>query len=260
MKNKKHLGQNFLTRDKYPILMAEAANVTKKDTVLEIGPGKGILTKTLLQKAGQVVSIEKDAKLVDFLKESFEKEIKQKNFILINDDIKKVNLQKIINGKYKLVANIPYYLTGEIIRNFLTTKKQPISITLMVQKEVAKRIVSKEKESLLSLSVKAYGEPKIIASVPAGNFHPKPKVDSAIIQISKISRKFFNVVKEEGFFEILHAGFSHKRKILIKNLGGFGKEKVKEIFEKENLDKNLRAEDVNLLTWKKITRHLSRGK
>ena len=184
MKAKKNLGQNFLTRDHYAIIMAEKAMVGQKDTVLEIGPGKGILTAILLKKAGHVIAVEKDPELVVFLKERFANEIKKQKLTLVSGDIFTYHLPPIT---YKLIANIPYYITGEIIRHFLSNDKQPQSLTLMVQKEVAERIVARnKKESLLSLSVKAYGEPEIVARVSAGNFFPKPKVDSAIIHIAGI--------------------------------------------------------------------------
>lgn len=251
MKAKKQFGQNFLTRDHFAIVMADAAMVSAQDTIIEIGPGKGVLTKILLERAKQVTAVEKDRDLIPVLQEKFKNEIQNKKLELNEIDAREF----ISKGKYKVVANIPYYITGEIIRQFLESKDQPQSLTLMVQKEVAERILARDgKESLLSLSVKAYGTPGIIAKVPAGNFSPAPKVDSAILHIAHISKEFFKDMNEKKFFEILHAGFAHKRKLLIRNLSQlFPREKIEKIFSKTSLDIKTRAEDISLGDWKKIT-------
>lgn len=259
MKPKKQLGQNFLTRDHYAKAMVEAALINKKDTILEIGPGKGILTEILLARAKKVIAVEKDQELMPFLKKKFQKEIKGGKLKLIEGDVLNLTPSSLAIGNlsFKLVANIPYYITGEILRHFLTAKKQPKSMTLMIQKEVAERIIAKDgKESLLSISVKVYGEPKIITKVGAGNFYPKPKVDSAIIDIENISRIFFKNTSEEIFFKILRLGFGHKRKVLSGNLKIFGKEKIAEAFEKAKLEAKTRAEDVSLQQWKIITKSI----
>jgi len=253
MKAKKYLGQNFLTRPHYGEVMRNAAKVDKNDFILEIGPGKGILTAVLLAQAKKVIALEKDRELVEYLKEKYSKEIKNKKLELIDGDALNYKLPTF---DYKLIANIPYYITGEILRHFLETKKQPLSMTLMVQKEVAERIVARDsKESILSLSVKAYGVPKIIARVGAGNFQPKPKVDSAILHIEGISRNFFKDISEENFFKIIKAGFAHKRKKLVGNLSeaGFNRARVEKILTKEKMSPNARAEDLTLADWKKIT-------
>lgn len=260
MRPKKQLGQNFLTRDHYAKVMVEAADINEKDVVLEIGPGKGILTGVLLLQAKKVIAIEKDRELISFLQEKFKKEIGTGKLEIINEDILKfIPLRFTLHAsRYTLVANIPYYITGEILRHFLTAKNQPKSLTLMVQKEVAERIVAKDgKESLLSISVKVYGEPKIIAKVGAGNFYPKPKVDSAIIHIENISREFFKNISEERFFEIVRTGFSHKRKMLAGNLVAFGKKQVAKAFQKAKLSPKIRAENVSLEQWGELTKQLS---
>ena len=260
MKPKKQLGQNFLTRDHYAKVMTDAAKVEKNDTIVEIGPGKGILTDILLSRTKKVIAIEKDRELLPFLEEKFQKEIKSGKLKIINEDILKFTPSRYTLDvtRYKVIANIPYYITGEILRHFLTAKKQPQSMTLMVQKEVAERIIAKNgKESLLSISVKVYGEPKIAARVGAGNFYPKPKVDSAIIHIDNISRDFFKNISEEKFFKILHAGFSHKRKMLAGNLAAFGKKQVAEAFQKAKLSPKTRAEDVSLEEWEVVAKHFN---
>ena len=170
--------------------------------ILEIGPGKGALTKKLLEKSGIVIAIEKDRELFGLLKDKFEKEIENKKLILVNEDILEFDTDKLQN--YKIIANIPYNITGAILKKFLTAKNQPETMVLMVQNEVAKRIVARDKkESILSISVKAYGEPKMIMKVPARYFSPSPKVDSAVILIKNFgkSSKKALLTSERNFLE-----------------------------------------------------------
>ena len=250
---KKSLGQNFLNSDGALSAIIEAGKVKKGDTVLEIGPGKGALTKNLLKTGAKVLAIEKDDRLIPVLEEMFEKEIKSGKFTLIHGDVLEFNPteHKLKEGKYKLIANIPYYITGELIRKFLSELPQPELMVILVQKEVAERIVSKDnKESILSISVKVYGEPKYIQTVKAGSFFPPPKVDSAILLIDDISRKNFTTTNEKKFFEIVRTGFAHKRKTISSNLKIFiSKEKlaVIGIHEKE------RAEKLSLKQWLEIS-------
>jgi len=190
--------------------------------VLEIGPGKGFLTEELLKNSLQVIAVEKDDRLIEILDEKFKKEIASKKLILIHQDVLDFQPQKykLTNSNYKLIANIPYYLTGQIFRLFLESDNQPSKIVLMVQKEVANRIIARdEKESILSMSVKAYGKPRYVKKVPARYFSPKPKIDSAIILIDNISKGIFkNKNEEQAFFNLMKTGFSHKRKTLLNNL------------------------------------------
>ena len=292
---KKSLGQNFLKSALALKKIVEAGEISPADIILEIGPGKGALTEKLLEKAGIVIAVEKDNNLFDFLKEKFSKEIEAKKLLLLNEDILKYNLpadlllwgvsqadeprgsaglaspdsdsKKVESAgrlhNYKIIANIPYNITGAILKKFLTEETQPSMMVLMVQNEVAKRIIGREGESILSISVKAYGEPKIIMKVPARYFSPAPKVDSAIIAIKNISRKLFlpllnkeragvrfldsrglpsGTGKEQKFWKIVHAGFAHKRKKLSGNL----KNIIKDIPEEY---KNKRAEDLGLEDW-----------
>jgi 16S rRNA (adenine1518-N6/adenine1519-N6)-dimethyltransferase len=256
-KPKKSLGQNFLKSILAINKIIEAGELTDSDVVLEIGPGKGILTTKLLENAGQVIAVEKDRNLIELLKEKFKKEIVEGKLILIEDDILKFNIYEVIknnfkNFNYKIIANIPYNITGAILKKFLTDKNQPLLMVLMVQNEVAKRIVARDgKESILSVSIKAYGEPKIVMKVPSRYFSPAPKVDSAVISIKNISRNIFKKenLDENIFWEIIHAGFSHKRKKLISNL------KILPKFDHDNSKKyeeklgNKRAEELSLLDW-----------
>lgn len=284
MRAKKSLGQNFLTSQSAVSKIVDMADPSGNDIILEIGPGKGILTEKLLALAGKVVAVEKDDNLFEFLKEKFKKEIETNKLDLIRGDILEFESKKLKAKSYKLVANIPYNITGAILKKFLSSETQPEKMVLMLQKEVAKRIVAKDKkESILSISVKIYGEPKYIQTVKAGSFSPAPKVDSAILLIKNTSKNFFvngrhsvSTIKEEGkFFEILRAGFKSKRKKLISNLihltpplaplslsrrGEWGevewKEHVQNAFKKLELDPNLRAEDLDISGWKKLVETL----
>ncbi len=253
MRAKKHLGQHFLTSRAYAGRIVDAGAVNETDTVLEIGPGKGILTEVLLEKAGKVVVVEKDADMLPILQEKFKTDEKNGRLKIIQGDIRDMSFETLsITGPYKLIANIPYYITGELLRLFLTHEHKPSTIVFLVQKEVAERIVAKDgKESLLSLSVKAYGTPKIIATVKAGNFSPPPKVDSAILLISTISNKQFqNKQEEERFFKLIHAGFAHKRKLLMRNLETIAnRENIQNALKQCGIGENVRAEDMLFETW-----------
>jgi 16S rRNA (adenine1518-N6/adenine1519-N6)-dimethyltransferase len=177
--------------------------------------------------------------------------------VLIESDIRSFD-PKSIAGDYHVVANIPYYITGEIIRLFLSAVHKPRSMTLLVQKEVAERIVRSKKESLLSLSVKVYGTPIYRFTVPRGAFVPAPKVDSAVLSITDIDQQTFkNGVEEHRFFEILRAGFAHKRKRLAKNLEDVASAaSVITAFETLALSSNARPEDVSLQSWRALADHI----
>ena len=251
---KKSLGQHFLHEKRVIEDIVRTSGVTKGDRVLEIGPGEGVLTLGLLKAGANVMVIEKDQRLVPILAEKFKKEIKNKQLKLVHKDILEWSVEKI-KKPYKLVANIPYYITGQILRLFLENKNQPDSMTLLVQKEVAERIVARDKkESLLSLSVKVFGTPKYIKTVGRGAFRPAPSVDSAILNIENIEKnKLNNGLNEEFFFKIIHLGFAHKRKQLLSNLSSvYKKENLLEAFKTCGIDAKVRAEDVSLEKWLKL--------
>ena len=247
MKPKKSLGQNFLKSEKIAEEIVSAGEVGSDDIVLEVGPGKGILTEKLLEKAKKVIAVEKDEQLAEFLKDKFKNNPKLE---IIRGDILKfspMSRRDLDIGRYKIIANIPYYITSRFLRTFLESDCQPSLMVLMVQKEVAERIVGK-RESLLSISVKTYGRPEIIRKVPAGYFSPAPKVDSAVIKISGISKNFFQDIGEKKFFETVKKGFSQKRKMLINNLKA-----QKDDFTTCNIDEKARAENLSLEQWKCLT-------
>ncbi len=274
MEQKKSLGQNFLNSQKIAGEIVEASKTDFKDTVLEIGPGEGILTRELLKTVEKVVAIEKDSRLIPVLTEKFNIEIKDNKLALICGDILNFDLSKTvfdtsmprvplgIGRGYKVVANIPYYITGQILRKFLEAENKPETITLLVQKEVAERIVAKDKkESLLSLSVKIYGKPKYIKTVSKAFFSPQPKVDSALLHISDINDPFPKVTplgrEGEEFFDLIHAGFAHKRKQLFSNLSKkYNKEKLSKIFETLKIPMKIRAEDLPLEVWVELCKNI----
>ena len=257
---KKSLGQNFLKSENILNLMCQTSSIKEGEVVLEIGPGKGSLTKKILSSGALVIAIEKDDELFAFLKEKFNQEIGEGKLKLINQDILDWQTDEV-KTDYKIVANIPYNITGLIIKKFLSDKKLPKSMTLLVQKEVAERIVARNnKESILSLSVKAYGQVKYIKKVSKKLFNPSPKVDSAIINIFNISKDNFPQKElENKFFSLIKAGFSHKRKVLIKNLEIITpKEKLEKCFQELKMDTKIRPEDVSLGNWLELNKKLSK--
>lgn len=253
MRAKKFLGQHFLKSQKALAHIIDAAGLEKKDLVLEIGPGTGVLTEKLLPLAGKVIAIEKDQELIPNLREKFEKEITQNTLELIAGDILKINpeiFSRDKNHSYKIVANIPYYLTGAILEKFLTATYKPKAMTLLVQREVAERAVAKNgKESLLSLSIKAYGNPRVVARVPRGAFAPAPQVDSAILSITDISGERFRHRNEKLFFELLRRAFGKKRKMVGATLVSHYGESVREALLIADINPKDRPENISISKW-----------
>lgn len=249
---KKHLGQNFLKSKQVVHTMIRAADIQESDIVVEVGPGKGAITAPLLFLAQKLIAFEKDADLIPLLQEKF---FDHTNFELHEQDILEFDSSVLQNG-YKVVANIPYYITGAIIRHFLESSHQPKSMTLLVQKEVADRIVARDrKESILSLSVKVYGVPKIITKVGREYFSPKPDVDSAVIHISDISKSFFKNFTEEQFFTVIKQAFQFKRKNIVNNLK---KEfpHIESVLKHIRVNPKIRAEDLGLDDFAQIIQSL----
>lgn len=244
------LGQNFLTSKSIAKKIAEVAEIKKNEVVLEIGPGRGILTEELLKTGASIIAVEKDAGLFGFLKNKFEGFALSGHLTLINDDIRDF-LKIPTNVKHpmfdKVVANIPYYLTGQLLRMIFESKNIPDLTVLMLQKEVAKRITDKNKNSLLGLSVRVFSDPKIALIVSAGNFNPRPKVDSAVVVFKKREKDFFreHKINRDVFFKIVRTGFGHPRKLLKNNL----KMSDIECLTKCNVDAKARAENLTLENW-----------
>ncbi len=275
----KGLGQNFLTDRLILEKLIEAANITKEDTVLEIGPGIGNLTWELAQKAKRVIAVEKDPKMVKILKETLRD---LKNIKIIQADIRKFQIQNTeykIQDTYKVVGNLPFYLTAPVIRKFLEAENSPKEIIFIVQKEVAQRICAKPPDmNLLAVSVQFYAKPEIISYVPKESFWPQPKVDGAILKISAFNQREKSAFNQR-FFEVVRAGFSQPRKMLVNNLSrlrpsGFGrqakklkkdkprsrasslrgKEKIKNWLLENGIQPTQRAETLNIKDWENLTK------
>ena len=244
---KKSLGQHFLLHQRTADRIADAAELGANDTVLEIGPGTGMLTRSLLTRAGKVVAVEADADLCARLQATFAVEIEAGRLELVLGDVRAFDLALLPRG-YRVVANIPYYLTGDLLRRLFEAERQPAALTLLIQKEVAERIARAKKESILSLSVKAYGAPMYVFTVPCSAFVPVPNVDSAVLVVRNISREHFHSREEEAlFFALVRSGFAHKRKYLAKNLAEAG-------YSDSGIPAKARAEDLSLYDWFALVR------
>jgi 16S rRNA (adenine1518-N6/adenine1519-N6)-dimethyltransferase len=256
---KKSLGQHFLKNTHVPKAMADAGGVNEEDTILEIGPGTGVLTRELLARNTTVYAIEADSRAIETLERSFAEEIMAKKLVIIHGDVRTLDLVALglRPRAYKIIANIPYYLSGMLFRIFLETETQPSDMVFLVQREVAERIAREKKESLLSLSVKVFGEPRYIKTVGKGNFTPPPKIDSAIIAISGISKDRLGDIPQDFFFAMLHEGFKSKRKQLLGNLSDtFDRATLTHIFSTLTLPLDVRGEDLSLNTWLTLIRAL----
>ncbi|MDI6778099.1 MAG: 16S rRNA (adenine(1518)-N(6)/adenine(1519)-N(6))-dimethyltransferase RsmA [Patescibacteria group bacterium] len=253
---KKSLGQNFLINESIAEKIVSSANI-KNANVLEIGPGKGILTKYLAEHAGKVLAIEVDPHIAKFCDSKIKQWGAEKKIEIIKGDVLKINLPKLVEENnfhnYKVVANLPYYITSKIIRLLLETKYPQSEMILMVQKEVGERICALDgKESLLSISVKFYAEPELLFEVSRENFKPAPEVDSAVIRIKR--KKLIPDVNTKRFFSLVRAGFSAKRKILVNNLRNLGhpRAKLSVIFRKAGLEPGVRAERLGVEEWVRL--------
>ena len=256
---KKSLGQHFLTSSIVPKWMCDAANIVTGDIVIEVGPGTGALTRELLARGATVIALEADKRAIAVLKENFADACASGSLILHHTDVRTLDLStyNIIDRQFKVVANIPYYLSGMLFRTFLESDIQPSTLVFLVQKEVAWRISRDEKESLLSLSVKAFGTPHYVRTVSKGHFTPSPKIDSAIIAITEINNNNFNTIAKEKFFEILHLGFGQKRKQLLGNMSKqFDREALTHIFSTLEIPQKTRAEDLSLEKWLELVKKL----
>lgn len=258
-RKKKSLGQNFLRSTSVVKKIVASADITAGEIVLEVGPGKGILTRALLDSGARVVAVEKDDRLIPELSELFAEEVALGTFTLVHGDILELfptSIPLIKNGNYKVVANIPYYISGALLRIFLESDCQPASMVLMLQKEVARRIVAQDKkESILSVSVKAYGTPQYIDTVKKEMFKPIPNVDSAVLKIHTISKDFFAGIEEETFFTLIKTAFGQKRKTLGNTLRAIFGVETEKVLEGAGIQKNARPEDLTLLDWRKIIPH-----
>ena len=249
--HKKSLGQNFLKNDLVIDRIVADASVSKDDVVIEVGPGQGVLTERLAQNADKVIAIELDDRLIDGLREKFSA---YDNVEIVHGNILHMNISELLAQygvtKYKVVANIPYYITAPIIRLLLENEMQPEEIVFMVQKEVAERVTADPGSmSILAISAQYYADVTYLFTVSREDFDPVPEVDSAII---KLAVKDQRLEGNKEFFRIVKVGFSAKRKTLVNNLAnGFHREKtdIEKVLEKCGLSKNVRAQELSLEQW-----------
>ncbi len=246
------LGQNFLVDQAGLEKVLSAARLTEGEDVLEIGSGLGNLTRLLAANARKVVAVEIDKQLIPPLKEVLGE---LTNVRVVEGDILKMDPTELMESdSYRVVANIPYYITSALIRQLLEARIPPKSLVLTVQREVAERICAKpDKMSLLALSVQVYGHPSIVARLPAGAFYPPPKVDSAVIRVDLYPNPGMTPKQLDLFFRLAKAGFSQKRKTLRNTLhGGMGwsKEQSKAILNRAQITPSRRAETLSLEEWK----------
>jgi len=265
---KKRFGQNFLIDKKILRKIIKAADMGRKDVILEIGPGIGNLTQELARNAKKVIAIEKDIKMVEILKEATKN---LKNVKIINSDILKYEVRStkkrskktifrssdfILLTSYKVVANLPYYIVSPVIRKFLESLYPPKLMVLMVQKEVAQRIIARPPNmSLLAVSVQFYAKAEIISYVSKKSFWPQPKVDSAILRIAPRTTSGKKPIKTDLFFKIVRAGFSQPRKQIINNLSKclkINREKTRIWLLRNKIQPNQRAETLTLKDWSRL--------
>jgi 16S rRNA (adenine1518-N6/adenine1519-N6)-dimethyltransferase len=260
LKARKGLGQHFLVDGEVLQVITSAAELAPHDLVVEVGPGLGILTKELAQRASRVIAIELDDRLASLLKQTL---ASFNNVTIINEDVLKIEPVDLLKGQkvsspYKVVANLPYYITSPVLRHFLEASAKPQMMIVMIQKEVAEAIASQPGEmSLLSVSVQFYGEPKIISYVPAQCFYPVPEVDSAILRIDLYPQPAVAVASESGFFELVRAGFTAPRKQLTNSLAqglGRAKAEVLPLLERAEIASQRRAETLTLEEWAQLWR------
>ncbi len=251
----KNLGQNFLIDPTYLNRVAEAGNIKQEDIVLEIGAGLGNLTRLLGMEAKKVLAVELDPNLIPILEGVTNN---YPNIQIIQGDILKIDLVDLIpDTGYLVVANIPYYITSNLIQHLMTAKKRPARIVLTIQSEVAERICAQHgKLSLLGLSVQVFGFPEIVSRVPAGAFYPPPKVDSAIVRIELYPSPRIPETLLNTFFQLARAGFSQKRKTLRNSLSAGLQQKkttIENLLGDAGIDMMRRAETLSLDEWESLT-------
>jgi len=253
----KSLGQNFLTDPNILEKITSIAGVTEKDTVLEIGAGLGHLTAQLARSAKQVAAVELDERFIPVLEENL---AEYKNIRIIQGDILNLKPKDLVQqNNYLVVANIPYYITSRIIRNLLESELKPNRIILTIQHEVAQRVCARtDKMSILSLSVLMYGEPSLEMRIPAGAFFPPPKVDSAVVLVNLYPEPLLKGDMREKFFEIIKAGFLHKRKTLRNSLSkglAWAPSQAEKFLVEAGIDPQRRAETISMDEWIELTRN-----
>ena len=255
LKARKSLGQHFLVDEAALEDIVLAAELTMEDVVIEVGPGLGVLTGELAGRSGEVIAIELDTKLASFLEHRFSS---FSNVAVINADILEVRLSQLVEGRgnYKVVANLPYYITSPVLRHFLEASVRPSLMVVTVQKEVGEVITARPGEmTLLAISVQLYSKPTIISYVPASSFYPPPKVDSVIVRFDLLPEPAVKVADVNGFFKVVRCGFSSPRKQLRNSLAqglGVVPAVVASLLEEAGIEPQRRAETLCLEEWERL--------
>lgn len=260
----KNLGQNFLIDDEAVTGIVDAANVSKDDLIIEIGPGLGTLTKELLDRAGKVICIELDKRMIEILNDRFSM---YDNFKVLNDDVLKVNLKELIAEEKvkttKIVANLPYYITTPIIMKLLEERLDIETITVMIQKEVADRLVTKPgtgDTGAITYAIHYYTNPKRVLEVPNTAFIPEPKVNSTVINLEVLKEPKVAVKDEKKLFDVIKTAFMQKRKTLLNALANSNKygskEKIDKTLELLGIDNRIRPEKLTLEEFAKIAEEI----
>jgi 16S rRNA (adenine1518-N6/adenine1519-N6)-dimethyltransferase len=257
---RKRLGQNFLTDPVALEHIVAAADLAPSDLVVEVGAGVGTLTGPLAERAARVLALELDDELVDILHERFSASA---NVEIIHGDVLRLSLSDLVDRPYKVVGNLPYYITSAVLRRFLSGTPRPQLMVVTVQREVAERAVAGPgKMSLLAVSVQFYGQPRIVARIPAGAFYPVPKVDSAVMRIDIGEKPVVYLgegIDEAEFFRVVRAGFSQKRKKLRNSLSAglrFAPAEAEQALEQAGVDPGRRAETLSLQEWARVTKNV----
>ncbi len=258
---KKGLGQNFLIDEDALDKIVGAADLKLSDNVVEVGPGTGFLTEQLLDKIEHVTAIEYDSGMVDLLVEKFESS--GENLEIIHSDILNYQIQssKFKVQNYKVVANIPYYITSPLLKHFLQSDIPPSLMVLLVQKEAAEKICGITGKSLITIETQLFGKPEIIDIVPAESFYPAPKVDSAILKIDVFDKPLVDIEKLKDFLRIVKFGYSQKRKKLSNSLSaGFHLKpaEIKPFLDEADIDLSFRAENLEIGDWKRLVKVLTK--
>ena len=253
--SKKSLGQHFLFDTKVRDAIVKAAQLKSDDLVLEVGPGKGFLTKELIKNCGELIAVEIDVRLVKVLEQLH---TTSRNFKIVLGDIRDMDLHSLIpeNTKYKVVANLPYYAASRIIRQFLEIEHKPSSLTVMVQLEVANQMIASPGQmGMLSVAIQLYGNPKIVKQVRPSSFKPKPKVSSAVVNIQIYQEFEVEVLSVKHFFEVVRGGFSAPRKQLRNSLSkglNITPQNAEKYLDKCEIDPSRRPQTLSLKEWSKL--------
>lgn len=262
----KSLGQNFLIDEQVVENIVDASHIEKEDIVIEIGPGLGTLTQRLLERAKKVIAIELDSRMVDILKDRF---ALYDNLLLLHEDVLKINFDKLLEEQnvkkeqVKIVANLPYYITTPIIMKLLEDKVPAASITVMVQKEVADRLIEvpgQKSTGAITYCVYYYCKPEEVLKVPRDSFIPEPQVESKVIKLNIREKPPVELENEQLFFKIIKASFMQRRKTLLNGLSNSSiasKEEVKSILIKMGLTENIRGEDLSIEQFAQLANSLN---